>query len=230
MRSFYAWYNAALLSGLLLLSPVLHAEDVRKLDDISFDGLSLVKESRHRVVYVDKSVVWANYNEIMLQPPQVAFRKNWQRNQNQQPGSTGRRVSDKDVLKLKNGVADMLSEIFNQQLAASRFKIVSEANANTLIIKPSVINLDIAAPDLKAPGMDRTYVHQVGSGVLYLELYDATSGNILARALDYRETIDRGYMVWANRMQNRADAEKVITAWAKQLIETLDELTSPEDM
>ena len=59
---------------------------------------------------------------------------------------------------------------------------------------------------------------------MFLEVHDAVSGEILARWVDTREDPDRGYFDWANRITNIERATLVVRAWAKRLVEGLDDL------
>jgi len=99
---------------------------------------------------------------------------------------------------------------------------VDQADSNTLIFKPKIINLNVYAPDFDSAYISRSYVRQAGRATLFLEVYDAVSGEILSRWVDTREDPDRGYFDWANRITNAVRAKLVVRAWAKRLVEGLD--------
>ncbi len=62
-----------------------------------------------------------------------------------------------------------------------------------------------------------------GQAVLYIELFDSVTGQILGRAAD-RQVAGRasGRLTWTNRVTNRTDARRVMNGWAVQLRDFLD--------
>jgi MoxR-like ATPase len=102
---------------------------------------------------------------------------------------------------------------------------VDKPDSNTLLFKPRVINLDLYAPEVQnGPVISRTYIRQAGRATLFLEVHDAVSGEILARWVDTREDLDRGYFEWANRITNTERVRYVVSAWAGRLVEGLNKL------
>jgi hypothetical protein len=58
----------------------------------------------------------------------------------------------------------------------------------------------------------------------FLEIYDAVSGELLARWVDTREDPDRGYTEWATRITNESRAKHIVSNWSRRLVEGLDNL------
>lgn len=188
---------------------------------MSYDGLVQKSSERNRVVYLKENVDWSEYKNIQLLASQVAFRKNWQRDQNQSIASG--RVKDGDVLRIKQGVAELFDETMRESITESPYKLVESAEENTLLLRPAVIDLDVNAPDLMSAGRSTTFVRSAGSATLYLEVFDAVSGEIVARILDYDESRDRGYSQWANRVTNRAEAQRIMMRWSDRLVKGLQQ-------
>lgn len=210
---------------LALVTGSVMAEDLRKqADQYSYDGLVLKKDSRHKVVYLKEGVDWSEYTNVQILDCQVAFRKNWQRDKNRSDSGLTSQVRDSDVMRIKNEVASMFKEIFEEKVTDSKLKLVTTAGENTLLLRPSIINLDVTAPDVSMAPRNKTYVRSAGSATLFLEVYDAASGEILARYLDYKEAPDRGYLQWATRASNRHEARRVISIWADNLLEGLESI------
>jgi hypothetical protein len=61
-----------------------------------------------------------------------------------------------------------------------------------------------------------------GNETLYLELFDAATGDIIGRVIDQREDRDSGFGQRANRVTNKADADRIIRGWAETLRKALD--------
>jgi len=58
---------------------------------------------------------------------------------------------------------------------------------------------------------------------LNLELFDSLTGDKIAKATDRKRDWDQGYMEWRTKVSNRADAKRMMKAWAKAFTSLLDE-------
>jgi hypothetical protein len=191
-----------------------------KLDegDLTHDGLTVTESSRRTTIQVRKGVDWAPYDKFIILEPYVAFKEDWQKDYNKDRRGVSGRVTDKDVARIKQGMADLLEEAFIETfIEEGGFKQVTELQANTLLLRPAIINLDAYAPDIPTAGRSKTYTRSAGDATLYLEIFDAVSGAILARWVDYEEAPDYGYARWATRGTNKADAKAIIRRWTKRL-------------
>ena len=190
---------------------------------VSEDGMQLKVDNRSTIAYKKEGVDFSEYTHVLILPSQVAFKKNWQRNYNRDQSSISSRVNDDDVLKIKDGVAKLFDKVFAEEFAkAGDNPIVSKASSGTLILKPSIINLDVNAPDVTTAVRSKTFVSEAGQATLYLEMFDGVSGEILARIIDAEIVGDNMHLRWANRVTNTADARRTIRKWAKNLREAYD--------
>lgn len=197
-----------------------------KRGDLTTDGLTVIEAKRNTETQIKKGVVWSEYTKYQIAPVEVSFRKNWKRDYNNDQKSLALQVTDKDMLRIKETVAKIVYEEFGKALQdKGGMKGVSEADSNTLLFKPRVINLDVYAPDVQsASAISRNYIKQAGRATLFLEVYDAVSGEILGRWVDTREDPDRGYFEWANRITNAERVRIIVASWARRLIEGMDKL------
>jgi len=64
---------------------------------------------------------------------------------------------------------------------------------------------------------------------MYLEVYDSSTNEILARTVDRKQATDYGRMTWQNSATNKTEARRMMTEWAETLRAGLDRLraTSP---
>ena len=214
-----------LLAGLVLafltgLAPatVAFADDVVQS---TYDGLVPVKNARVAMAYIHPEADFSVFKRVAILEPFVAFRSNWQRNQNR---SRSRNVRAGDVERIKADVADLLRDVFVERLQAAGFDIVNEAADDVLVLRPAIIDLDITAPDIRRTGRGRTYTATGGAATLYIELLDSVTGQKLGRAAD-RQAARRGggMMTWNNRVTNTADARRMFGRWADKLVEFLNE-------
>ena len=155
--------------------------------DVSFDGLHLLPDSKLALAYVKPEADFSIYSEFMMLDAYVAFKKNWQRNTR----VAGRRVSNKDMERIKKEAGQLLHETFKNELDdKGGYKFVEAPDDQVLLIRPALIDLEITAPDIPVAGRVTQYVASAGAATLYIELYDSVSGEILARAIDRRAMAD----------------------------------------
>ena len=192
------------------------------------DGLQLQPDTEFQQVYLLPGADLSSYEAIGLSSCEIAFRKNWLRDQNDSRLDLSSRVTQKDVDRIK----DMLGEECNTQLRAAlleapAYPLVEDFDngEQVLVLYPSIRNLDINAPDTMSAGMDRSYTTTAGEMTLVLELRDGTTGQVLGRVMDKRKDIDSGRMQWTSSITNRAAADRILKRWANMLRDGLDTAT-----
>lgn len=210
-----------LITGLALLSACAST----KPPETTHDGLVLQPSKKVDQFYLLPGVSLGDYSEFGLVPCQVAFRKNWMRDQNNSRLDLSSRVTQQDVDRIKDSMADQCDKHFREALTESpAYNVVDQFDEGeaVLVLRPSIINLDINAPDTRSPGVTRSYTTSSGEMTLFLELLDGTTGEILARVVDKRKGMDSGRMTWTNGITNKADADRALKRWAQQLRDALD--------
>jgi hypothetical protein len=210
----------SVVTGLLLASNVI-AKD--KLPEVDQDGLHLIKDSKVAVAYAKPGADLGQYNKVMLLDCFVEFKKNWAREYNMDAIGLEGRVGDKDMERAKKGLADAFREVFTETLTKDGHEIVGEEGPGVLVLRPAIINLDVAAPDMMRSSRGNTWVESAGSMTLYMELYDGGSNTLIARVADPRADGNRGAQI-ANRVTNKAAAERMIRSWAELLSSHLSEV------
>jgi len=185
------------------------------------DGLQLIDDTNLALVYAEPGADMRQYDKIFLDTPYVAFKKNWQREQNRQ--WSNKRVSAADMERIKTELAALFMDVFAKTLGDGGYQLVNEAGDDVLLIKPAIINLDVVAPDINAPGITHSYSETAGEMTLYMELYDSVTGDLIARALDRKRDRITGYFQWRNKVSNRAAANRILQVWAGVLKEGLDD-------
>jgi hypothetical protein len=215
--------TVALIASLAAFSPHLSAKD--KLPEVSHDGLHLQKDTKLAAVYLKPGATLDQYDKVAILDCFVSFKKNWQRDYNEDVIGLGRRVSDKDADAIKKRVAKEFTDVFTKELETKGgYPVVDNAAQDVLVLRPAIINLVVTDPDTMSPGMSRTFVSSAGQMTLYLELYDSVTSDIIARIIDPEAARSDGIAQIGGRVANKAEADQILRRWADVLRSHLGEL------
>jgi Protein of unknown function (DUF3313) len=189
------------------------------------EGLVLMKDTKARVVYARPGATLDQYTKVALLDCYVAFKKNWDRDYNRDQISLGNRVTTDDMERIKKAVADEFRKVFTEELQEKGgYQIVDVAGEEVLIVRPAIVNLDVTAPDLNSASRTHTAVASAGEMTLYVELFDSSTGDIIARIIDPQAADRGGFAMYANSVTNKAEADRIIRKWAVALRSHLGEL------
>ena len=211
---------------LLCVSPSILAEEeeviVESVEavDITFDNLVPVKDPAVSMAFIDPEADFSVFKRVAILEPFVAFRSNWQRDQNR---SRSRNIRARDMERIKADVATLFERVFTERLEAAGYEVVDGAGEDVLLLRPAIIDLDVTAPDTRTAGRSRTFTASTGAATLYIQLFDSVSGDIIGRAAD-RQSVRRagGTVSWSNSVTNTADARRMMGRWADELVGFLD--------
>lgn len=212
-------FLAAIASAMLLAGPA----DAAKPPD-TWDGLVKVNSKRLDLAYLQPGADFRGYTKVMLDPTEVAFQKNWQRDYNTSSGrDLSARVSDRDVQEaLAKGVVAS-NEIFAEAWAKGGYPVVTEAGPDVLRIKTGVVNIWVNAPDVASAGRALTLAPEAGQATFFVEARDSMTGALLGRAVDQRYAGDAGSN-WRTSVSNRGDFRDLVENWARDGVRGLNEL------
>jgi hypothetical protein len=188
-----------------------------------WDGLVKVKAKRFELVYLRPGADFRGYTKVMLDPTEVAFEKNWQRDFNRDQRSPSMEISDRDIARIAEEGRKGASEILRKAYAEGGYPVVEEAASDVLRVRTALIDITVTAPDIDSPGIVRSYSRDAGGATLVVEARDSLTGSLLGRAVDSR-TIDDFSMEWRNRVSNRQDFGRQVQTWAKNSVKGLNEL------
>jgi hypothetical protein len=190
----------------------------------NWDGLVKVKAKRLDLVYLQPDADFRGYTKVMIDPTQVAFRKNWQQDQNRST-TLSYRVSDEKVREILDAAQAAFQKYFAEAYQKAGYEIVTHPGSDVLRLSTGVVNLDVAAPDVMGAGRRRVYSNEAGQATLVLEARDSVSGALLGRAVDQQYTSDAAPYI-RNSVTNMADFEQLFESWAKASAKGLDTLKS----
>jgi hypothetical protein len=184
--------------------------------DLSYDGLERVKASKIAAAYVHPEADFSAYKKIMLLDPHVAFKKNWKK--------AHRGVSNSHMDRMKRRTSDLFRHVFTDVMEESGYPVVNEAGDDVLLVRPAIIDLDVSAPDKQTAGRSYTFTTNAGSATLYVELFDSSSGAILARGLDRKHARSTSTFQLSSSVYNSSEGRKIFKKWAGILRDRLNEI------
>lgn len=200
----------------------------KQLPETTKEGLKLVKQTKTRVVYMLPDTDLSQYTKVAILDVPVAFKKNWERDYNRDEISLERRVTDNDMDRIKKQLAADFKKVFTKEVEKAGYDISTVTGTDVLILRPAILNLDVTSVDTgRDMGMTRSYTASLGQMTLYLELYDSVTSSLIARIEDAEALSNAGSFEIANRGTNTAAANRVIRAWADELIDHLGSVTEP---
>jgi hypothetical protein len=190
----------------------------------NWDGLTLVKSSKLRYVYLLPGADFRPYSKVMLDPTEIAFKKNWAREYNNTKRSLGSRITDEDVENAIQEGGKAASEIFSQAFTNGGFPVVTAPGNDVIRVRTAVVNLSVTAPDKMTAGRSTTYAGEAGTATLVVEARDSVSGALLARVIDPQTAGDSGFMMSRSSVMNRGDFRELAQRWAKSTVSGLQQL------
>lgn len=212
-----------LLVFMLGLATALGAIAGDALPEQTTDGLKLVKGTKVRAVYMADGADLSQYDKVAMLKPYIAFKKNWKRDHNRDAVTLEDRVSDKDMQKIRDHLGEEFSRIFVEVLEKEGgHQFVKDAGAGVLIVRPSIVDLDVTAPDLMQANQS-SFVASAGSMTLYAELFDGKTGAKIAEIID-PEAANNRLVHYANSVTNKSEADLILRRWAELLNDHLAEV------
>ncbi len=209
------------VAGLLLAG----VTEAKKYPDVSDDGLARVDHRTLDAVYWSEGATLAGYDQVMISDVDVAFKKDWQRDQNRNRRSATSRITAEDMARIRAAVAEGFTAIFVSELEEAGYAVVDQPGDRVLALEPSIVDLDVHAPDvsMRQPGITRTYTTSAGEMTLKMALIDSGSNSLIGRIIDERRSRDTGRLRYGGAITNRQEANVMFRAWARALIKALDE-------
>jgi hypothetical protein len=190
----------------------------------NWDGLVRVKPKRMDAAYVAPGTDFRTYTKVMLDPAEVAFKKDWQRDINEENLGVSKDITDEDAQKILTAASDGLDQVFKETFEKAGIQVVTTPGKDVLRLSPGVANLYINAPDTMSAGRSRTYVTEAGEATLVLEARDSLTGALLGRVFDRRETRQSAGVQWATSVSNRSDFKMLFQNWANICVKGMEEL------
>ena len=181
-------------------------------------GLVPVKSRVLDEVYLRAGPDTVGYRKVLIDPVQVALRKNWLKDLNSTRGPS-RWVSPSDAEEIVQMAAASMARMVADEFAAKGYEIVNAPGAGVLRVTPSVTELDVYEPDV---GFARpeSAVHQGcrGRPRLILEVRDAQSGALVSLVVDRGTASQISRINHTTRTSNQFWFDAMFRLWAASCI------------
>ena len=134
----------------------------------SRDRLVAVRAKGLDAAYVLPGTDFRPYGKVMIDPAEVAFRKDWMTNFNRSGQSLSNDVTDQDAGKIAAAARSAFGDVFAEAFRTAGYEVVTAAGPDVLRLSPAVVDLYINAPDTGSAIPTRSYTMEAG---------EATAGN-----------------------------------------------------
>lgn len=200
---------------------LLGASAFAKKPPQEWDGLSLVKLKGMDAAYARPGADFSIYNKIIIDPIQVAFSKDWEKEET----FSKRKLSAAQLEEIKGKISAVAEEAFANVLGGKDGpQIVTAPGPDVLRFSAAIIDVHPTAVDTMEPGRNYTFTTSSGSATLYAELRDSETGQLIGRIADARETRNGGEMRWTNSVENTHEVRAMVSDWARILRKRYDAL------
>ena len=211
---------SALLAASLVVEPAAYAAK----PPATWDGLVQVKSKRLEFVYLQPGADFRGYTKVILDQPEVAFQKDWQRDYNRS-ATLSSRVSNADVQEAIRLGVEGARDIFADAWTKGGYAVVDAAGPDVLRVKIGIVNIRVNAPDKQRPGRSYSFSDEAGQATLVVEARDSMTGALLGRAVDPKVVGDT-LTSWRTAAGNRADFRDQVRNWAEASVRGMAELKS----
>jgi len=211
-------FTTAIASAMLLLCASAEA----KAPD-TWDGLVQAKSKKFDLVYLQPGADFRGYTKVMIDPTEVAFQKNWQRDYNRTSRSLSGRISDSEVQDALSKGVKAATEIFTEAWTKGGYAVVDAPGPDVLRVKTGVLNISVAAPDTQTAGITHTFSEEAGQATLVVEARDSMTGALLGRAID-QKIVGDSMVAWRTSSSNRSDFRYQVEQWASASVRGMSEL------
>jgi hypothetical protein len=157
---------------------------------------------------------FSQYSRIGLIPCYVPFKKNWR--------TSHPDIRKSDMDEARAWLTAEFRKTFTEIIVNNGYSIATAPAKDVLIIRPSLVDLEIGTPDTQSDVKSTTFTTSTGSVNLYLELFDSESSEILARAVERRPVDPTGDVEVPSFSTDSDDARRLLKQWGEILISELN--------
>jgi len=190
----------------------------------SWDGLVEVKPKKMDAAYLMPGADFRPYTRVMIDPTQVAFRKDWMKSVNEDRRELSRRITQEDADRILAAARSNFDDIFAEAFTKAGYPVVTTPGPDVLRVSTAVLNLYVNAPDVPSPGRSVSFTTEAGEATLVIEVRDSQTGALMGRVLDRRETRGTAGMQMSTSVSNVSEFRALFKQWAGITVKGMEEL------
>lgn len=196
--------------------------------EVTFDGLTRMEGTIMDAVWARTDIDLTSYRKVMLANIGIEYREVSGPYSGRAGTSTSMSRRNQSEFQLHPDTRALFEEeisaAFREELAASEvFEIVEEEGPDVLLVRGGLLDVVSRVPP-ETVGRSSIWIDSVGEATLFLEIRNAESHSIYARAVDRRAAQSGGTMSESNRVTNRAEVRRLGRRWGSMLRSGLDTL------
>lgn len=193
----------------------------------TWDGLYPVKKTVMDNAWIHPDLDLRNYDKIILVGTGLHYRP-----VEPMEGTSSIEVRRRSVFPLDAKQKQRLQEAAQEQfekefVKLDRFEVTKEVGPGVLLLRGGIYDIVSMVPP-EPIGRGDFYLSSLGSAVIALELIDAQSNTVIARAVDATSFDKRGFPE-SNTAANMAEARNYMRQWAKLVRKALDEVVAVDE-
>ena len=109
----------------------------------NIEGLYKVPSKRFDLVYLLPDADFCPYTKVMFDPPEMAMRKDWLRDQRMNTSSLGGVATERDVVRALDRGKQEFSRRFADAFKAAGFAIVTSPGPDVMRVRSGVVDIDV---------------------------------------------------------------------------------------
>jgi len=177
-HSFLARYAVLVLAAVAVATQTADAQ--------TGDGLVSVRNWTFDQLYLRPDTDLTRYRSVMIDPVQVSFRPDWNRNF-VDPHASVRRLTQDDISRIADDAAAGLQSALSEAFRARGYSLVTAPGPGVLRLSPALTDMYVnAVEDLYGSGTTKSFTKDAGEATLALNVRDADTGTLLGRIVDRR--------------------------------------------
>lgn len=189
--------------------------------ELSFDGLSPIRNAAFQRAWIDPDTDLSHYDKILLGQTDFQFRTERQTTSS----ATVRQGQVQEFYITEENRARLIQTVedaFRTELEASRsFTLTDEPGPTTLILVGGLSDIVSRVPP-RSTGSANLFLQSLGAATLVFELRDSLSGEVLYRAADRQQIERQQGQIQATPAIGWEEVRRWARRWAVRLRDGLD--------
>ena len=196
-------------------------------DGATSEGLVPVRSWNLDELYLRPNTDLTSYRSVVIDPVQVVFRKDWNRDF-VDPHASIRRLSQEDVRRIAEETGAGLQTALADAFRARGYAIATAPGPSVLRLSPTLTNVYInAVEDLYTGGTTKSFTKDAGEATLVLEVREAGTEALLGRVVDRRTAQEtkgtqRGDLIRSSRVASNFWFEDLFRKWSAACVKELE--------